>query len=677
MRLARRTASTTSPIIVGAVAIVLVAITLLYRIPTLGGPLGGFEDDQFVHLSEARQVLLGDAVGADFVDVGGMPLTIWLSAAAQRYGGPTLWSEVVLTTGALALCTLLLFFTSLRATGSVGVSVTIALLQVILSPRNYNYPKLLAYGLAIPVMWWYLDRPSRVRLALVAAVGTLALLLRYDHGVYIGAAAIIAVALAHRSQPALAFRRVVLLAVMAVVLVSPYLAYLASHGVLVRDLRNFYDFSRWATTRTDLKAEERAFHIDRTLPLVVVEPAPVRRATVHVRWKLEDVEDDQRVGNERALGLTPLERLSDDTWLYELQRQRAEDLAAIVAHPSVVDTSGIDRGTYRINDPDFTREPGTIEQALSRVRRVHLLPGYLRADNAVPFLFWLLVSIPLVTLLLAGCAWAEWLELPRPWREGATKILVVAALGLLMTPGLLRGNLVSRFADVTQVAGVSAAWAAACLLGRERWLAKTVTGTLLLVVTLLAVLSIDAVENVRGQLQQTQVTGGPGAVLSRVREVRAQLSAVPPFAARPADEPGAPAVARYLNACTAPTDRVLVLSYAPEIAVMANRGFAGGISYVRPELFDGAEDQALMVERLEAQRVPIVLTEPDPIYSDDYVPSFSIVTGYLRDAYQPLATVDFGREEHYRVLTRRGVTPRSTYEPLHLPCFAPGRPARR
>ena len=114
---ARRTSSTVSLLLVCAVAIGLVAVTLLYRIPTMGGPLGGFEDDQFVHLSEARQVLLGQHVAGDFVDIGGMPLTIWLSAAAQRYGGPTLWSEVVLTTGALAFCTLLLFLTGVRATG--------------------------------------------------------------------------------------------------------------------------------------------------------------------------------------------------------------------------------------------------------------------------------------------------------------------------------------------------------------------------------------------------------------------------------------------------------------------------------------------------------------------------------------------------------------------------------
>ena len=45
-----------------------------------------------------------------------------------------------------------------RATGSVGIAVGVALLQIILSPRNYNYPKLLAYGLARRVRRWRMGR---------------------------------------------------------------------------------------------------------------------------------------------------------------------------------------------------------------------------------------------------------------------------------------------------------------------------------------------------------------------------------------------------------------------------------------------------------------------------------------------------------------------------------------
>lgn len=669
MRPVRRSPSTASPVVVLAVALVLVAFTLVYRLAPLGGTLGGFEDDQFVHLSEARQVVLGQHVNEDFVDIGGMPLTIWLSAAAQQYGGPTLWSEALLTTTVLALCTALLFLTCVRATGSVPIALVVACLQVLMAPRYYNYPKLLAYGLAIPVLWWYIDRPGRARLALVAAVGTLALLLRYDHGVYVGAASIIAVVLAHRSSPALAVRRVLTLGAIAVLLVSPYLLYLAAHGGVVRDLRNFYAFSQWVTGRTDLKASERTFRFDHTLPLVMVEPTPVRRATVHVRWRADDVADDRRAAVERELGLTPVEQVNDDTWVYELQRQRPEDLATIVAHPSVLDTGGIDRRTYRVDDPAFTRQPGRVEQWLDALGRVHVLPGYLRAINAVPFLFWLLAAIPIVTFALAVLAWVGWLEPARPWHEGAVKIAVVATLGMLMAPGLLRGNLDSRLADVTQVAGVNAAWAVACLVGRERWLSRTLAGLLVATVALVAVLSIDALENVRGQLRQTQVTGGPAGVLKRLHDVRQDLSAVPPVSSSSRGAPGAHAVARYLNACTAPTDRVLTLSYAPEIAVMAGRGFAGGVSYTQPELFASPDDQALMVARIKAESVPIILTEPEPIYTDDYVPSFGILAAYLQQAYAPIATVDFGTTERYRLLVRRGVTARSTYEPLHLPCF--------
>ena len=45
---------------VAAIALGLVTLTIAYRLLTLGGPLGGFENDQFVTLSQAQQVVMGD-----------------------------------------------------------------------------------------------------------------------------------------------------------------------------------------------------------------------------------------------------------------------------------------------------------------------------------------------------------------------------------------------------------------------------------------------------------------------------------------------------------------------------------------------------------------------------------------------------------------------------------------
>ena len=73
-------------ITLGIIAAVLSVLTFEYRFSTMGGLLGGFEDDQFVHLSEAQQIVLGELPSRDFVDIGGMPLTLELSALAQYLG---------------------------------------------------------------------------------------------------------------------------------------------------------------------------------------------------------------------------------------------------------------------------------------------------------------------------------------------------------------------------------------------------------------------------------------------------------------------------------------------------------------------------------------------------------------------------------------------------------------
>src|SRR4051812_1688044 len=149
---------------VAAIAAALFALTVSYRLLTLGGPLGGFENDQFVTLSQAQQVVMGDWPVRDFDDLG-KPLTVLLSALGQVVFGHTLFAEALTMAGLLGLCTAILFVLSWRASGSMLIALLVALIQVAMAPRFYNFSKLLAYALAIPAYWWYLDRPGRPRLA--------------------------------------------------------------------------------------------------------------------------------------------------------------------------------------------------------------------------------------------------------------------------------------------------------------------------------------------------------------------------------------------------------------------------------------------------------------------------------------------------------------------------------
>ena len=60
--------------------------------------------------------------------------------------------------------------------------------QILLDPRFYNYPKILVYATAIPVLWWFADRPSAWSRAAVAVVTVIWFLFRHDHGVFIAMA---------------------------------------------------------------------------------------------------------------------------------------------------------------------------------------------------------------------------------------------------------------------------------------------------------------------------------------------------------------------------------------------------------------------------------------------------------------------------------------------------------
>src|SRR5258705_2492813 len=112
-----------------ASAVALFGLTIAYRVLTLGGPLGGFENDQFVTLSQAQQIVMGDWPVRDFLEFG-MPMTVMLSAFGQVLFGHTLFAEALTMAGLLGLCTAILFLLSWRAPGSIVLALIVALVQI-------------------------------------------------------------------------------------------------------------------------------------------------------------------------------------------------------------------------------------------------------------------------------------------------------------------------------------------------------------------------------------------------------------------------------------------------------------------------------------------------------------------------------------------------------------------
>jgi hypothetical protein len=184
---------------IAVTALALAAVTFVYRFNTLGGALGGFDNDHFIYLIRTDMVLAGEQPLRDFADAelrGAWPaLTYEVSGWAQRLWGPTLLSEAFLTTGALALATAVVFFAAMLMSSGWLAGLLAALVTIATTPKLYNYPKVLMLAAAAWALLGVIRQPTKTRLFLLALITAAAALFRHDLGMYIGAAAVIGLAL--------------------------------------------------------------------------------------------------------------------------------------------------------------------------------------------------------------------------------------------------------------------------------------------------------------------------------------------------------------------------------------------------------------------------------------------------------------------------------------------------
>src|SRR5688572_25342746 len=167
-----------------AVGLLVFSFSWFFRFNDPGGSFAGLTDDHFFYLVRAWQILFGDLPVRDFVDHGA-PLYYYVGAAVQQWLGRGTLSEVNFAVTVLSAAAALTFWLAARASGSIVCGAAAALVQVLLEPRLYNYPKIIVYTIAIPVLWRFADRPSsRVRFCL-AVVTAVAFLFRHDHGPYV------------------------------------------------------------------------------------------------------------------------------------------------------------------------------------------------------------------------------------------------------------------------------------------------------------------------------------------------------------------------------------------------------------------------------------------------------------------------------------------------------------
>jgi hypothetical protein len=644
-----------SPAWLAAGALVTFVLVFAYRWLTVV-----FTNDQFVHLSRARQIVLGDVPVRDFFDPG-MFLQYYASAAALYVSGGTLLGEAVLTIFFISLGAALVYVMATRVAQSWIIGAAATATAVLTFPRLYNYPKCFLFVLAIACVWRYQIRPTRTNLLLIAATTALAFLFRHDYGVYVGIAVVAFLLLRHWPGSSEGGRplasALALYTGVTMLLVLPFLVFIQS---VIGIPRYFASLTSQAREITTVHVNAPPVHFDWTKPLVRVYPPSEQR--IHVRWKAE-AGDEARRERERRYGLSRPIADEGTTWSYVITDRKPGNIAALLTDPLVDDTHGIDRERAEIA---FRESPFQRAQRWTPVLRMQIAPGVLTFENALAWLYYVTLILPVIAVLTLIVRRTNSYEA----LDGAGDLAMVGMLIVLCVivgQSLVRESPETRLPDAAAPLAVLGAWLAGVWTrGSTRHVRARIAATLAFgSVTLWAAAAFGGLSD---HIVAAGLLSGPGGVVERFEKMNEYLTTRPPIDAwNDNDSVALRALAQWVRACTAPSDRLLVVGWASDLFFYAERPFAGGQVYLYPNWHSSPDDQRLTVERLNRQRVPIAISpvEGEPATRK----SFPIVLDYVDQHYRHVARGNFGSRREYDVLVRLEIPAVGTYEPLHLPCY--------
>lgn len=229
-------------VLVIVLSFVIGVFSWLLRFNDPGGSFAGLTDDHFFYLVRGWQILFGDLPVRDFVDHGA-PLFYYIGAAVQWLFGRGTLSELVFCTTVLALGAAATFWLATVASGSILAGLAAVIVHMWLGPRFYNYPKIIVYAAAIPLLWWFADRLNARSRAWVAVVTVVGFLFRHDHGVFVGIAMTVLLLFMNDVPWRERVRHFVLYVALVAALILPYFAFIQWNGGV---MAYFRQASAWA-----------------------------------------------------------------------------------------------------------------------------------------------------------------------------------------------------------------------------------------------------------------------------------------------------------------------------------------------------------------------------------------------------------------------------------------------
>ncbi len=199
-------------------------------------------NDHYMHLAWAQQVLLGEVPGRDFVDPG-LPGMYALSAIVQ-WLSPGPFSEAALSCALLGVAAALTCVVAADLTGSLLFGVLAAILEILLYPRLYSYPKILVPAVALLLIQQYVKRPSRREIVRMALWADIAVLLRHDLGIYAAAGTGVALVWMQWGQPRQIVRALGEFAVAVTSLMIPYMVFVQWAEGLPQHVHQALEFAK-------------------------------------------------------------------------------------------------------------------------------------------------------------------------------------------------------------------------------------------------------------------------------------------------------------------------------------------------------------------------------------------------------------------------------------------------
>jgi hypothetical protein len=612
--------------LVALIAVAIAAFSFLYRFNTLGGPLGGFDNDHFPQLVRSMTILDGERPLRDFADAELRALwpapTYSTSALAQRIFGRSLRSEALLTIGMLSIGAAALFLVSARFASAVVPAFIATILAVAMRPALYNYPKIILYVLAVAAMLGYGRRPTILRLVMLGLVVGIAALFRHDHGVYLGIASATLLVLMHGRH---VLQPMAVMAATCALTLLPGIVLAQIDDGLLKYLRESLELSRQEAGRTT--SSRVRFIVDPSQPLLQHldangPPAP----RINIRWIASLTPELRRRAEADLRLLDPLPRTGASNWTYALDDTSRTHLGIIVGDPRVLDTDGIDRSQFVLTSP-APPAPGWTAELL----RWRIAPGIFRSENALP---WLYVVAWGVVFYAAFCALR-----PVTYDAMATpdvslpEFRAVCLLGVILLIALLRSPNSSRLADVSVPVTILGSWLVAGIARSTRWRSVPTRLAIVSALTLLLVISGAAIIVLRDVVHQIEIANLADADRARRQwnDVSTMLGRLP--SSLGGIDENLQRASAYLRRCTRPTDRLFLAENLPEIFYFADRPFAAGqVSYFS-NFYSSPEQQREAIDRWRHQVVPIALTQPAARFADEFATDYPLLTEYLRGRY--------------------------------------------